>query len=279
MRTLREGSSGEDVVRLQRELTNRGFRAGALDGRFGPGTEAALLAFQKSEGLLADGVAGAKTLAALGFEALPPLGDLTLITVDFASKLFPTTPLDMLKSNLPLVKDALVDVELGTTDMALMTLATIRVEVGQLKPIGEFVSRFNTSPGGHAFDLYDQRRDLGNQGPPDGERYRGRGFVQLTGRNNYARYSRALGLGARLIEEPDLANEPPIASRIIARFLKDRERLIKEALVADDLASARRLVNGGSHGLSEFKATFALGRHLLAAAATEPASIAFVRGP
>jgi peptidoglycan L-alanyl-D-glutamate endopeptidase CwlK len=87
--------------------------------------------------------------------------------------------------------------------------------------------------------------------------------VQLTGRTNYGRCSHALGLGTRLLDEPDLANDAKIASRIIARFLKDRERSIKEALVAGDLTAARRLINGGSHGLAEFEATFSLGQRLL----------------
>jgi peptidoglycan L-alanyl-D-glutamate endopeptidase CwlK len=264
MEILQESSNGPDVVRLQTELRNRGFSPGAIDGQFGPGTEAAVLAFQKSEGLLADGKAGPRTLAALGFDELPRAGDLLLITVGFTSKLFPTTPLDSIKANLPLLLDALVDVDLATADMALMELATIRVEVGNFKPISEFISRFNTAPGGQPFGLYDNRRDLGNQGPPDGERFRGRGFVQVTGRTNYERCSKALGLGTKLLEEPDLANDPNIASRVIARFLKDRERPIKEALVAGDLASARRLINGGSHGLAEFQSTFALGQRLLA---------------
>src|SRR5207253_6249886 len=140
-------------------------------------------------------------------------------TVDFASHLFPSTPLDNLKVNLSLLLEALTDVALTTRSMALMALTTIRVEVGNFRPISEFPSRFNTSPGGALFDLYDNRKDLGNQGHPDGERFRGRGFVQLTGRSNYARYSNVLGLGARLIEEPDLANDPKTAAQLIARFL------------------------------------------------------------
>lgn len=263
MQILRKGSTGPEVAELQTELKTRGFSPGAIDGRFGPGTEAAILAFQRSESLLADGIAGARTLQALGFDELPAPIDLGVITIDVASRLFPTTSLDLLKTNLPIILNALVDAGIGTTEMALMALATVRVETGALKPISEFVSRFNTSPGGHPFDLYDNRKDLGNEGQPDGERYRGRGFVQLTGRANYTRYSEALGLGTQLVEEPDMANEPNIAARLLAHFLKDRERHIKEAIIARNFEGARRLVNGGVHGLSQFCACYTLGERLL----------------
>ena len=263
MQILRKGSAGPEVAELQTELKTRGFSPGSIDGRFGPGTEAAIIAFQKSQELLADGIAGARTLEALGFEELPLAGDLGVVTIDLASRLFPTTALDTLKTNLPIVLSALTESGIATTEMALMALSTVRVETGSLKPISEFISRFNTSPGGHPFDLYDNRKDLGNEGQPDGERYRGRGFVQLTGRSNYRRYSAVLGLGTQLIDEPDLANEPNIAARLLAHFLKDRERAIKEALVSRNFAGARRLVNGGSHGLPEFTAAYVLGERLL----------------
>ena len=62
MATLREGSTGPDVTKLQARLKELGFNPGNADGSFGPGTEAALMAFQKSEGLLADGIAGPTTV-------------------------------------------------------------------------------------------------------------------------------------------------------------------------------------------------------------------------
>jgi len=263
MQIMRKGSTGPEVAELQTELKTRGFSPGAIDGRFGPGTEAAIIAFQQSEGLLSDGIAGGRTLASLGFEELPAAADLSVITVDIASRLFPTTALDTLKTNLPILIAAITEIGIGSTEMVLMAFSTVRVETGSMKPISEFVSRFNTSPGGHPFDLYDNRKDLGNEGHPDGERYRGRGFVQLTGRANYKRYSEALGLGTQLIDEPDLANEPNIAARLLAHFLKDRERAIKEALVARNFAGARRLVNGGTHGLTDFTAAYTLGERLL----------------
>jgi len=58
MATLHPGSSGREVEKLQTRLAELGFPPGKIDGDFGPATEAALLAFQQSQGLLADGVAG-----------------------------------------------------------------------------------------------------------------------------------------------------------------------------------------------------------------------------
>jgi putative chitinase len=82
-------------------------------------------------------------------------------------------------------------------------------------------------------------------------------------RDNYQRYGKVLGLGNQLVHNPDLANDPTIAGRLLATFLKDRERLIKEALIIPDLRPARRLVNGGSHGLDRFQEAFNLGDGLI----------------
>jgi putative chitinase len=127
----------------------------------------------------------------------------------------------------------------------------------------EGISRFNTSDGGSPFDLYDNRADLGNQGTPDGASFKGRGFVQLTGRANYTNFSRVLGLGTQLVDNPDLANDPVIAARLLGAFLKGKEGRIRAALAANDLATARRLVNGGSHGLADFIAAFQHGQGLI----------------
>lgn len=65
MAILRVGSSGPDVTNLQQSLKNLGFDPKGVDGKFGPGTKNALIAFQKSKGLTADGIAGPATFAAL----------------------------------------------------------------------------------------------------------------------------------------------------------------------------------------------------------------------
>ena len=63
---LKQGSSGQTVKTLQQKLKNWGYYTGAVDGIYGAKTKAAVISFQKKNGLVADGIAGAKTLAAMG---------------------------------------------------------------------------------------------------------------------------------------------------------------------------------------------------------------------
>lgn len=65
MATLRRGSTGPEVTALQQRLTELGFDPNGIDGHFGPGTEAAVKAFQQAHGLAADGIVGPITRAAL----------------------------------------------------------------------------------------------------------------------------------------------------------------------------------------------------------------------
>src|SRR5262249_46617912 len=81
---LRYGSRGQDVVDLQNQLAALGFNPGPIDGIFGPRTESALKAFQRSRGITADGICGPETRAAFsrgpvpvpgGGEGLPKTGN------------------------------------------------------------------------------------------------------------------------------------------------------------------------------------------------------------
>jgi len=263
MPTLQDGSKGTDVKKLQQVLKQRGFNPGAVDGDFGPATTAAVIAFQRSEGLLADGIAGERTKHALGLLQAPTLPSVIPgVTVTVVSRMFPVTHVDNIKANLSFVCDGLKGKDLVDKPMVLMALATIRAETESFEPISEGKSKFNTSPGGQPYDLYDNRKDLGNQGPGDGAKFCGRGYIQLTGRANYQKYGQALGKD--LINNPTLANDPTIAGQLLATFLKDKERQIKEALVDNDLRLARKLVNGGSHGLDRFTDAYNRGGNLIA---------------
>jgi peptidoglycan L-alanyl-D-glutamate endopeptidase CwlK len=270
---LRFGAKGEAVRQLQRALQAAGFQPGAIDGEFGSGTEAALLGFQRAHGLLADGVAGPRSLAVLAAPAAARPDEATRaaglaladasagMTVEVASRMLPGAHLADIRANLPPVLAALRVAAAADRPMVLMAVASIAAETGCFRPLDEGISRYNTSPAGHPFDLYDNRHDLGNRGEPDGASYKGRGFIQLTGRGNYESIGQALGLD--LLGNPALANEPVAAARILALFLKRREQPIKAALLEGDLRAARRLVNGGSHGLEVFSAAYRAGDALL----------------
>lgn len=285
MPTLQRGSSGPDVQALQQRLSDLGFDPNGTDGNFGPGTEKAVRAFQEAKGLSVDGKVGPNTMAALQADtggeaasgggtfaaaeagasaaAAPATSPLPNITPELVSKMFPGTKVANIAANLPIVLQALVDAGLGDKDMVLMALGTIRAETASFLPISEGKSRFNTSGQSHDFDKYDFRSDLGNQGPPDGANFKGRGFIQLTGRSNYAEHGAAIGLGNQLVENPSLANDSEIAAKLLASFLKSKEQKIRSALAANDLAQARKLVNGGSHGLDDFTDAFKKGKALI----------------
>jgi peptidoglycan L-alanyl-D-glutamate endopeptidase CwlK len=264
---LELGDSGADVTALQQALADHNFNPGAIDGTFGAGTVAAIAAFQNSEGLLADGVAGPRTQAALGLADSPALPDATVdMTVQVAAQMLPGAPLGNIKANLPIVLASLSKFDVGSRTMVLMAVATIRAETGGCAPLNEGISRFNTSPRGHPFDLYDFNKSLGNTGPPDGASFRGRGFVQLTGRNNYTTYGPLLPDKVDLLSNPELANDAHIAADLLSLFLAQRELNIKDALLHNNYMAARRLVNGGSNGLADFQQAYMTGDRLLPAA-------------
>jgi peptidoglycan L-alanyl-D-glutamate endopeptidase CwlK len=273
MATLKRDSTGPEVTKLQQRLKDLGFDPNGIDVTFGPGTEAAVKAFQQANGLEDDGKVGPDTRAALQLDDAGPSGGagsaggspIPNVTVAIVRKMFPGTPVSNIETHLPIVLQALVDAGLGDKDMVLMALGTIRAETAGFVPISEGISHFNTDPGSHPFNRYDNRGDgdLGNQGRPDGASFKGRGFVQLTGRANYREHGPAIGLGNQLIDNPELANQPDIAAKLLASFLKSKEQRIRNALAAGDLKTARKLVNGGSHGFEEFKAAFNVGKGLI----------------
>jgi putative chitinase len=187
------------------------------------------------------------------------------VTPRDVAQLFPSTPFANIAANLPHILAALAAASLADKPMLLVALATIRAEAESFLPVTEQPCHLNTSPGGHPFDLYDHRHDLGNQGPPDGASFCGRGFVQLTGRANYAQFAREIN--QPLVTNPALAASPAIAAQLLAVFLSHRQSAIRRALATKDLAAARRLVNGGSNGLARFTSAYTTGMQLISSGA------------
>jgi len=261
---LKAGDSGDDVTALQNALAAHHFSPGNVDGQFGSATTAAVIAFQNSNGMLADGIAGPRTLFALGLVADDTLPDSTgAFSVQVVSQMFPVTPIANIRANLPPVLEAMVRCSLQDRTLVLVALGTIRAETEAFVPVSEGVSPYNTSPGQSPFDLYDYRRDLGNQGPPDGQRFCGRGYVQLTGRANYQEFGPKLSTPVDLVANPELANRPDIAAELLALFIGSRALSIKDALMHGNFQAARRLVNGGTNGLERFTDAYQTGQRLI----------------
>lgn len=258
MLLLMRGNVGKRVVELKHALGSAlgektASYKGLADGdAFDTDTETALRAWQSGVGLVADGIAGPCTMSALG--CLPSSQLATRVDSALVSELFPYTKKSNIARNLPYVTAALAAFELTDCDMICVALATIRAETEGFMPIPELPSHYNTLPGQAAFSAYEFKAVLGNTEPGDGLRYRGRGFVQLTGRDNYQRYGKLLDIP--LADNPDSGCAPEVAACLLAAFIHCNREKLDKALAKNDLKTARKIINGGSHGLDRFTDTF-----------------------
>jgi len=126
-------------------------------------------------------------------------------------------------------------------------LAQVGHESGRLRYVREL--------GGHAYlDKYDTGRlaeRLGNtpEDDDDGQKYRGRGLIMVTGHDNYERAGLALGLP--LLEHPELLEEPTYAAMSAAWYWSDHH--LNDLADVGDMRSLTRLINGGYNGLEDRK--------------------------
>jgi len=192
------------------------------------------------------------------------------------------------------VETALAQFGIDDQQVKLVAYATIRAEAANFAPVTEGESRFNTlklpaelTPYGEAgkYNLYEGRdktttllgrrvSGLGNDRMGDGEKYMGRGFVQLTGKANYLKYGQKIGVGSKLVDNPGLANDPRVAAQILAAYIREHLRTISEAIRSGDLRSARKAVNGGLNGFTEFEKAYRTGARLIRTGLPDPRSIA-----
>jgi putative chitinase len=152
-------------------------------------------------------------------------------------------PENNLTANWPLVETALSSVGISSRLALIAALATIHVECPLFVPSNE---KYNGDPQVY-FARYDGRKDLGNYAQGDGFRFRGRGYVQITGRFNYTKYSQPANVD--LIANPDAALDPRVSSVIFACFFRDKK--IADAAANEDWLHVRRLVNGGLNGYND----------------------------
>lgn len=109
---------------------------------------------------------------------------------------------------------------------------------------------------------------LGNEKPGDGARFKGRGYIQLTGRANYRQAGAALNLA--LERDPDTAATHAVAGRIAAWFWRTRK--LNQFTSADTEENFKKItigINGGTRGLDERKKYFQQAKFVLMAGAAE----------
>ncbi len=144
------------------------------------------------------------------------------------------------RDNWPIIAASLERHGVGTWRSQIGAVATVSVECPPWRPIREYASG----------EAYEGRKDLGNTQPGDGVWFKGRGFIQITGRANYRAYGLALGLD--LEADPDLALDVRTSAEILALYWKRRE--VHVSCEQADWRRVRKLVNGGYNGWDHFAA-------------------------
>ena len=127
-------------------------------------------------------------------------------------------------------------------------------------PTIESARPFAGQPEKLANQVYSNR--MGN-GPPasgDGWRFRGRGLIQITGRDGYTNVGRRAGLD--LVANPDLAFDPKHALRVACAFWKWKE--LNSVCDTGDFVKVTRRINGGTIGMADRNAWLDKVRRILA---------------
>ena len=261
---LKLGSKGPEVVKLQTAL---GITA---DGNFGPGTEKVLKEWQAKTGLTADGIAGAATFQKLGLSPIENAVSESAPAVGVPASDF---KLAALKGHVP---DAVIAQIPDTAKKFNITnplrlahfLAQCGHESAGFKAVSEnlnysadglkkifgkyFPGNLNESyarqPEKIASRVYGSRMGNGDESTGEGFKFRGRGYIQLTGKSNYTNFAKFIGEDT--VANPDLvATKYPLAS---AAFFFDSNKLwtICDQGATDDIVKKVTLrVNGGQIGI------------------------------
>jgi predicted chitinase len=161
---------------------------------------------------------------------------------------------------LPYLQEAMKEGQINTPKRQAAFLAQLAVESNNLTHMKEkYTTKEDFQLPGNDRDpytakdaedyfeyWYGDRPDLGNDTKGDGYKYRGRGPIQLTGKANYERTGKALGLD--LLNNPDLVSQPEIGMRVAAWFWQNKKlnQLADQAKSAEDYARISRAVNRGN---------------------------------
>jgi putative chitinase len=263
---LKVGSEGADVKKLQEKLGVESI------GKFGPKTEAAVKAWQKANGLKDDGIVGDATWSKLFGEEKPKS---EVIKEDVVIAPVGSLNIEKLKGHIPeavLVQIPETAKKFNITNNLRLAhfLAQCGHESGNFKAVSEnlnysadglkkifgkyFPGNLNESyarqPEKIAARVYASRMGNGDEASKEGFKFRGRGYIQLTGKNNYTNFSKFIGEDC--VANPDLvATKYPLAS---AAFFFDSNKLWSICdKGADDatVTAVTKRVNGGTIGIND----------------------------
>ncbi|HKO60472.1 MAG TPA: peptidoglycan-binding protein [Pyrinomonadaceae bacterium] len=281
---LKQGSSGPDVKALQQQLKDLGFDPNGVDGNFGPGTDKAVRAFQQANGLGVDGNVGPGTLAALQsaagatanatLTASTPAGASTA-AAGAAPATAPNLNLAALTGKLPQsvidqIPEAAAKFGISTNLRLAHFLAQCALESTNFTATVENmnysaqrllqvfpkyfknvdVNAYARNPQKIGSRVYANRMGNGDEASGDGFRYRGRGYIQLTGKNNYQSFTDHIGEDC--VANPDLvATKYPLASAGFFFNSNNIWALCDQGASDATVTSVTKRVNGGTHGLAE----------------------------
>ena len=283
---LKRGDNNEDVKKLQSKLGVEPL------GNFGPKTEVAVKAWQEANGLTADGIVGPSTWAKIMGESIAtqvatPIAAPTPVTSAPAS--VGGLNLDKLKGHVPqVVIDSIPEVAskfgINTPLRVAHFLAQCGHESGGFKVTSEnlnysakglagiFKKYFPTEaaatpyarqPQKIANKVYANRMANGSEASGDGYKFRGRGYIQLTGRDNYTQFGKAIGVD--IPSNPDSVSTTYALASAAWFWSKNGLNKIADGGATDTVVtSITKRVNGGTIGLPDRIKHFKEYYHLLA---------------
>lgn len=230
-----------EVKSLQNLLRERNLIRIA-DGLFGKDTENAVKIFQRNNNLMADGVVGKGTWSLLSnqnittYVPLRKFSNVNLVNT-LINAISNTTIKRFASQSIPLILQEAQKYNVTDKGQIAYILATAQHE----SRLGQWMVEFASG------QAYEGRRDLGNTQPGDGVRYKGRGFVQITGRRNYTDWSQRLGID--LVNNPHKATDFAIAAKILVLGMRDgtfTSRRLSQYVSGSmrDFYNARRVING-----------------------------------
>jgi len=187
---------------------------------------------------------------------------------------------------VPVLNTAMNDYQIVTTQRVAAFLAQAGHESGQLRSVVEnlnygaqalvatWPSRFTPDlaaqvarqPEQIANIVYASRMGNGDASSGDGWNYRGRGLIQITGRSNYLQCSLGLFGDERLLQQPELLEQPQWAAESAAWFWEQQG--LNALADADQFNSITRKINGGLNGLEDRLQIWARARAVLCASST-----------